>query len=79
MEKLKISEELQRKHLINLEKTPGWKVLKYRIEEQIELKRTRLETADEYENIYWIQGEIRALKYILRQIDEAIKGSKNNA
>lgn len=76
MDKLEISKQHQINYLREMSKTPGWKVLEFRIIQQLKTKKTNLENCKP-EELSKLQGEIKSHKFILRQIAET-KGSDKN-
>lgn len=88
MEQLQTSPEQQRNHLRELGNSPGWKVLKYLLERDLESFRTQLETPPflaidtnlkMHDN--FIRGEIHRIKWIIQKVEEAVskKGEQSDA
>lgn len=73
---LESSKETQKTQLRQLLDTFGWKVLEYRIKEQMELLRSQLENDGGVDTIA-NQNQLKAFKFVLRQVEESRE--KSNA
>lgn len=75
MEKPTISEEQQNELLKELSRVAGWKILDWRIKNQLELIGKKLEGCKE-EELTVLQGQVQSLRYVLRQVEGSVKNAR---